>query len=72
MLLLLMHAMRRGHAPEPATESGGTLATAQGIHDSAEKPHIVVKNANHCCRALLFASYAIVRSDSNGEQGWQP
>ena len=67
-----VHAMRSGHATEPASESGRTLATAQSIHDSAEKPHIVVKDEHHCCRALLLASYAIVRSGNNGKQGWQP
>ena len=67
-----MHAMRSGHATELADESGGTVATAQSMHDSSEKPHIVVKDEHHCYRALLLASYAIVRSGSNGKQGWQP
>ena len=57
---------------EQANKSGGTLATIQGIRDSAQESHTVVKDEHHCCRALLFASHAIVRSGSNGKQRWQP
>ena len=59
-------------ATEQANKSGGTLATTQSILESAEKSHIFIKDEHHRCRALLFASYAIVRSGSNGKQGWQP
>ena len=58
-----------GPATEQANKSGGTLATTQGIHDSAKKSHSVVKDEHHRCRALLLASYAVVRSVSNRKQG---
>ena len=66
-----MHAMRI-HATEPAHESGGTLATSHRIHDVAEKTHIVVKDEHYCCRAFLLASYALMRSGTNGKQGREP
>ena len=68
--LVVVLSPRSGHATEQANKSGGTLATIQSIHDSAEKPQIAVKDEHHCRRALLLASYAIVRNDSNGKQGW--
>ena len=58
-----------GPVTEQANKSGGTLATTQSIHDSVEQSHIVVKDEHHRCRALLLASYAVVRSGSNGKQG---
>ena len=70
--LVVFLILRSGHATEQVSKSGGTLATTWSIHESAEKSHIVVKDECHCRRALLPASYAIVRSGSNGKQGWQP
>ena len=68
----IMLSLSGGPATEQANKSGGTLATTQSIYDSTEKSQIVVKDEHHCCRALLLASYAIVRSGNNGKQGWQP
>ena len=67
--MLAIISLCGGPATKQANKSGGTLATTQSIHDSAEKSHIVVKDEHHCCRALLLASYAVVRSGSNGKQG---
>ena len=67
-ILAIILSVCGGFATEQANKSGST----QSIHDSAEKSHIVVKDEHHHCRALLLASYAIVRSGSNGKQGWQP
>ena len=71
-ILAVILSLCGGPATEQANKSGGTLATIQSICDSAEESHIVVKDEHHCCRALLFASHAIVRSGSNGKQRWQP
>ena len=71
-ILAVILSLCGGPATEQANKSGGTLATIQSIRDSAEESHIVVKDEHHCCRALLFASHAIVRSGSNGKQRWQP
>ena len=71
-ILAVILSLCGGPATEQANKSGGTLATIQSIRDSAEESHIVVKDEHHCCRALLFASHAIVRSGSNGQQRWQP
>ena len=71
-ILAIILSLCGGPATEQANKSGGTLATIQSIRDSAEESHIVVKDEHHCCRALLFASHAIVRSGSNGKQRWQP
>ena len=71
-ILAILPSLCGGLATEQANKSGGTLATTQSIHDSAEKSHIVVKDKHHRCRALSLASYAIVCSGSNGKQGWQP
>ena len=71
-ILAIILSLCGGPATEQANKSGGTLATTQSIHDSAEKSHIVVKDEHHRCRALLLAAYAIVRSGSNGKQRWQP
>ena len=70
-ILAIILSLCGGPATEQANKSGGTLATTQSIHDSAEKSHMVVKDEYHRCRALLLASYAIVRSGSNGKQGRQ-
>ena len=71
-ILAVILSLCGGPATEQANKSGGTLATIQSIRNSAEESHIVVKDEHHCCRALLFASHAIVRSGSNGKQRWQP
>ena len=71
-ILAIILGLCGGPATEQANKSGGTLATTQSICDSAEKSYIVVKDKHHRCRALLLASYAIVRSGSNGKQGRQP
>ena len=68
----IMLSLSGGPATEQANKSGGTLATTQSIYDSTEKSQIVVKDEHDCCRALLLASYTIVRSGSNGKQGRQP
>ena len=54
-------------ATEPVDKSGGKLAAALGMDGPIEKPFVHVKNKNLYCRALLLASYAIVRSSSNGK-----
>ena len=69
LILAIILSLCGGPATEQANKSGGTLATTQSTHDSAERSHIVVKDKHHRCRALLLASYAIVRSGSNGKQG---
>ena len=70
--LAVILSLRGGPATEQANKSVRALATAQSIYVSAQEPHSVVKDEHHCCRTLLFASYAILRSDNNGKQGWQP
>ena len=68
--LVVFLSPRSGHATEQASKSSGTLATE--FQDSTEKLQIVDQDEHHCCRALLPASYAMVRSGSNGKQQWQP
>ena len=70
-ILAIILSLCGGPATEQANKSGGTLATIQSIHDAAEKTHMFVKDEHHCRRAFLLASHEIVRSGSNGKQGWQ-
>ena len=71
-ILAIILSLCGSPATEQANKSGGALAATQSIHVSGERSDIVVKDEHHCCRAFLLASCAIVRSDSNGKQGWQP
>ena len=54
-------------ATEPVDKSCGKLAAALGMDGPIEKPFVDVKDEHIYCRTLLLASYAIVRSSSNGK-----
>ena len=54
-------------ATEPVDKSCGKLAAALGMDGPIEKPFADVKDEHIYCRTLLLASYAIVRSSSNGK-----
>ena len=55
-------------AAEPVDKSCGKLAAVLGMDGPIEKPFDDVKDEHIYCRTLLLASYAIVRSSSNGKQ----
>ena len=70
--LVVVLSLRSGHATQQAYKSGGTLATTQSIHDSAERLQILIKDDHLCCRVLLQQCSnhlcSFVRNDNNGKQ----
>ena len=70
---MLVHS-HGDQAAEPVDKSCGKLAAALGMDGQIEKPFADVKVEHIYCRTLLIASYAIVRSRSDGkprEQFWR-